>query len=168
MRVPRAPPQHRSAPPLSATTGGRRKSPVTEREYGPGQPGQGRQTPTAYRLQLMAKQRLKGYSGSVSERQLRRYYLEAVRRKGDTGENLIGLLERRLDTVVYRAKFVGTMFAARQVINHGHVNVNGRRVTISGSKVTVGDHIGGKETPKQLPVVLVANHLTATAVPAPR
>ena len=87
---------------------GRPKSPINKREYGPGQHGQGRQKPTDYRLQLMAKQRLKGYYGSVSERQLRRYYTEAVRRKGDTGENLVEILERRLDAVIYRMKFAIT------------------------------------------------------------
>ena len=92
---------------------GRPKSPINKREYGPGQHGQGRQKPTDYRLQLMAKQRLKGYYGSVSERQLRRYYIEAVRRKGDTGENLVELLERRLDAVIYRMKFAITPFASR-------------------------------------------------------
>jgi small subunit ribosomal protein S4 len=95
---------------------GRPKSPINKREYGPGQHGQGRQKPTDYRLQLMAKQRLKGYYGSVSERQLRRYYLEAVRRKGDTGENLVELLERRLDAVIYRMKFAITVFASRQLV----------------------------------------------------
>ena len=98
---------------------GRPKSPINKREYGPGQHGQGRQKPTDYRLQLMAKQRLKGYYGSVSERQLRRYYLEAVRRKGDTGENLVELLERRLDAVIYRMKFAITVFASRQLVSGG-------------------------------------------------
>src|ERR1700760_5163912 len=97
---------------------GRPKSPINKREYGPGQHGQGRQKPTDYRLQLMAKQRLKGYYGSVSERQLRRYYLEAVRRRGDTGENLVELLERRLDAVIYRMKFVPTPFAAPPPLHH--------------------------------------------------
>ena len=110
---------------------GRPKSPINKREYGPGQHGQARTKPTDYRLQLFAKQRLKGYYGSVSERQLRRYYLEAVRRKGDTGENLVEILERRLDAVIYRMKFAITVFASRQLVSHGHVKVNGRRVNIA-------------------------------------
>ena len=125
---------------------GRPKSPVNRREYGPGQHGQGRQKPTDYRLQLMAKQRLKGYYGSVSERQLRRYYIEAVRRKGDTGENLVELLERRLDAVVYRMKFAITPFASRQLVSHGHVKVNGRKVNIASYLVKDNDTI--ELTPK--------------------
>ena len=96
------------------------------------------------------KQKLKGYYANISERQFHGIYVEASRLKGDTGENLIGLLERRLDTVVYRAKFVATMFAARQFINHGHVKVNGRRVNISSYMVKVGDLIEVKESSKQL------------------
>ena len=118
---------------------GRPKSPINKREYGPGQHGQGRTKPTDYRLQLMAKQRLKGYYGSVGERQLRRYYLEAVRRKGDTGENLVELLERRLDAVIYRMKFAITVFASRQLVSHRHVKVNGRRVTIPSYLLRAGD-----------------------------
>ena len=120
---------------------GRPKSPINKREYGPGQHGQGRQKPTDYRLQLMAKQRLKGYYGSVSERQLRRYYLEAVRRRGDTGENLVELLERRLDAVIYRMKFAITVFASRQLVSHGHVKVNGKRVNIASYLVKDNDVI---------------------------
>jgi small subunit ribosomal protein S4 len=133
---------------------GRPKSPINKREYGPGQHGQGRTKPTDYRLQLMAKQRLKGYYGSVSERQLRRYYAEAVRRKGDTGENLVELLERRLDAVIYRMKFAITPFAARQFVNHGHVLVNGKRLNIPSYQVKDGDQIELKEKSKQLAMVL--------------
>ena len=133
---------------------GRAKSPINKREYGPGQHGQGRQKPTDYRLQLMAKQRLKGYYGSVSERQLRRIYQEAVRRKGDTGENLIGLLERRLDAVVYRMKFVPTPFAARQFVNHGHVLVNGKRVNIPSYRCKAGDVITVREKSRNMALVL--------------
>ena len=111
---------------------GRPKSPVNRREYGPGQHGQRRKGKLSdFGVQLRAKQKLKGYYANISERQFHGIYVEAGRMKGDTGENLIGLLERRLDTVVYRAKFVATMFAARQFINHGHVKVNGRRVNIA-------------------------------------
>src|SRR5256885_6025926 len=116
---------------------GRAKAP--KREYGPGQHGQRRKKPTDYGLQLMAKQKLKGYYGNITERQFRRTYEEAARRKGDTGEDLIGLLERRLDAVVYRMKFVATVFAARQFVNHGHVTVNDRRGTIPSYQVKESD-----------------------------
>ena len=136
---------------------GRPKSPVNRREYGPGQHGQRRKGKLSdFGVQLRAKQKLKGYYANISERQFHGIYVEAGRMKGDTGENLIGLLERRLDTVVYRAKFVATMFAARQFINHGHVKVNGRRVNIASFKVKVGDVIEVKESSKQLTVVLEA------------
>ena len=119
---------------------GRPKSPVNRREYGPGQHGQRRKGKLSdFGVQLRAKQKLKGYYGNISEKQFRGIYHEAIRLKGDSGAHLIGLLERRLDTVVYRAKFVATMFAARQFINHGHVKVNGRRVNISSFKMKVGD-----------------------------
>ena len=108
---------------------GRPKSPVNRRDYGPGQHGQRRKGKLSdFGTQLRAKQKLKGYYGDLTEKQFRRIYGEAERVKGDTGENLIGLLERRLDAVVYRAKFVPTVFAARQFVNHGHVLVNGKRV----------------------------------------
>ena len=106
---------------------GRPKSPVNRREYGPGQHGQRRKGKLSdYGTQLKAKQKLKGYYGNISEKQFRKYYAEAIRMKGDSGDNLIGLLERRLDAVVYRAKFVPTVFAARQFVNHGHIKVNGK------------------------------------------
>src|SRR5690606_19805468 len=107
-------------------------------------------------LQLMAKQRLKGYYGNIGERQFRRIYEEASRRRGDTGENLIGLLERRLDAVVYRAKFVPTVLAARQFVNHGHVKVNGRRVNIASYQVNEGDVIEVKDKSKNLALLLEA------------
>jgi small subunit ribosomal protein S4 len=119
---------------------GRPKSPVNRREYGPGQHGQRRKSKVSdFGLQMIAKQKLKGYYGNITEKQFRRLYAEASRRKGDTGENLIGLLERRLDAVVYRLKFVPTVFSARQIVNHGHVRVNGRRVNIPSYLVKVGD-----------------------------
>jgi small subunit ribosomal protein S4 len=118
---------------------GRPKSPITKREYGPGQHGQRRKKPSDYGVQLMAKQKLKGYYGNISERQFRRYYQEAMRRKGDTSQNLIGILESRLDAIVYRMKFVPTVFAARQFVSHGHVKVNGKRVTVPSYLVKVGD-----------------------------
>ncbi len=119
---------------------GRPKSPVNKRSYGPGQHGQRRAKKLSdYGTQLQAKQKLKGYYGNITERQFRRYYQEAVRRPGDTGENMIGLLEHRLDALVYRAKFVPTPFAARQLVSHGHVKVNGRRLNIASYQVREGD-----------------------------
>ena len=141
---------------LGVNLWGRPKSPVNRREYGPGQHGQRRKKPSDYGIQLMAKQKLKGYYGNIGERQFRRLYDEAVRRKGDTGANLIELLERRLDTVVYRMKFVVTVFAARQFVNHGHIKVNGRRVNIGSFMVKDGDTIEVKEASKTLNVVLEA------------
>ena len=135
---------------------GRPKSPINKREYGPGQHGQRRKKPSDYGIQLMAKQRLKGYYGNIGERQFRRIYEEASRRRGDTGENLIGLLERRLDAVVYRAKFVPTVFAARQFVNHGHIRVNGKRVNIASYQVREGDVVEVKDKSKNLALVLEA------------
>ena len=134
---------------------GRPKSPVNKREYGPGQHGQRRKGKLSdFGLQLRAKQKLKGHYGDVSEKQFRKVYEEADRRKGDTSENLIGLLESRLDAVVYRAKFVPTIFAARQFVNHGHVNVNGKRVNIGSYRCKPGDVIEVREKSKQLVIVL--------------
>src|SRR5579864_5862427 len=141
---------------LGVNLWGRSKSPLNRREYGPGQHGQRRKKPSDYGTQLSAKQKLKGYYANIGERQFRRLYEEAVRRKGDTGENLIELLERRLDAVVYRMKFAPTPFAARQLINHGHVLVNGRRVNISSYLVKDGDAIEIKDKSKQLVIVLEA------------
>ena len=135
---------------------GRPKSPFNSREYGPGLHGQRRRKQSDYGLQLQAKQKLKGYYGNISERQFRRYYIEADLRKGDTSENLIALLERRLDAVVYRMKLVPTVFASRQFINHGHILVNSKRVNIPSYKVKDGDVIGVKEKSRDLPLVLEA------------
>ena len=121
---------------------GRDKSPINKREYGPGQHGQRRKKPTDFGTQLRAKQKLKGYYGNITERQFRKIYTEAIRKKGDTSENLIGLLERRLDAVVYRLKFAPTVFAARQLVSHGHVMLNGKRADISSMFVKEGDEIG--------------------------
>ena len=126
---------------LGVNLWGRPKSPLNRREYGPGQHGQRRKKPSDYGTQLAAKQKLKGYYANIGERQFRRLYEEAVRRRGDTGENLIELLERRLDAAVYRMKLVPTPFAARQLVNHGHVLVNGRRVNIPSYKMRDGDTI---------------------------
>lgn len=126
---------------LGVNLWGRAKSPFNTRNYGPGQHGQQKSKPSDYGIQLRAKQKLKGYYGNISERQFRRFYQEAVRRRGDTSENLVELLERRLDAVVYRMKFVATPFAARQIVNHGHISVNGKRVDISSYLVKDGDEI---------------------------
>ena len=145
---------------------GRAKSPVNRREYGPGQHGQRRKGKLSdFGVQLKAKQKLKGYYGSISEKQFRGYYHEALRLRGDAGENLIGLLETRLDAVVYRAKFVATVFAARQFVNHGHVHVNGRKVNIASYQVKPGDVVSVKETSKQLEFVVVASQLAERDVP---
>ncbi|UDL95951.1 30S ribosomal protein S4 [Lichenihabitans sp. PAMC28606] len=145
---------------------GRPKSPVNRREYGPGQHGQRRKgKPTDFGTQLKAKQKMKGYYGNISEKQFRKYYAEAIRQKGDSSQNLVGLLERRLDAVVYRCKFVPTVFAARQFVNHGHVRINGRRVNISSYQVKVGDLIEVKDASKQLAVVLEAVQLAERDVP---
>jgi small subunit ribosomal protein S4 len=135
---------------------GRPKSPVNAREYGPGQHGQRRRKPSDYGIHLLAKQKLRGYYGNVTEKQFRRTYEEAVRRKGDTGENLVGLLESRLDAVVYRMKFVPTVFSARQFVNHGHVTVNGKRVNIPSYRVREGDVIEVREGSRQMNLVLEA------------
>ena len=145
---------------------GRAKSPFNTRSYGPGEHGQRRRSKLSdFGIQLRAKQKLKGYYGDLTEKQFRRIYAEAERVKGDTGENLIGLLERRLDAVVYRAKFVPTIFAARQFVNHGHVKVNGRRVNIPSYRVKEGDVIEVREKSKQLAVLLEAVQLPERDVP---
>ena len=142
---------------LGVNLWGRPKSPVNTRDYGPGQHGQRRgRKPSDFGLQLMAKQKLKGYYGNITEKQFRRYYREAAKRKGDTSENLIGLLERRLDAVIYRMKFVPTVFSARQFVNHGHVMVNGKRVNIPSYLVKEGDVGEVREKSRQLPLVLLA------------
>jgi small subunit ribosomal protein S4 len=136
---------------------GRPKSPVNRREYGPGQHGQRRKSKLSdFGTQLRAKQKLKGYYGDLTEKQFRRIFAEAERMRGDTGENLIGLLERRLDAVVYRAKFVPTVFAARQFVNHGHVTVNGRRVDIPSYLVKPGDVVQVGDKARQMALVLEA------------
>lgn len=141
---------------LGVNLWGRPKSPVNTRDYRPGEHGQRRRKPSDYGMQLQAKQKLKGYYGNITERQFRRYYADAVRRRGDTIENLIGILERRLDAVVYRMKFVPTVFAARQFVNHGHVKVNGKRVNIPSYLVKDGDVVEVKEKSREMGLVLDA------------
>ena len=163
---------------------GRPKSPVNKRSYGPGQHGQRRKSKVSdFGLQLRAKQKLKGYYGNLTEKQFRRTYDEAARRKGNTSENLIALLESRLDAIVYRSKFVPTPFAARQFVNHGHVLVNGKRVNIASYRVKQGDVVEVRERSRNMALVLEAiqsaerdtpdylevdaKHLTAKFIRAP-
>jgi len=141
---------------LGVNLWGRAKSPINQRDSGPGAHGQRKRKPTDYGLQLMAKQKLKGYYGNIGERQFYRYYEEAGRRQGDTSENLIGLLERRLDAVVYRMKLAPTVFASRQIVNHGHRRVNGRRVNIPSYLVRDGDMISMSDKAKNMVIVLEA------------
>ncbi|MBV8972546.1 MAG: 30S ribosomal protein S4 [Sphingomonadaceae bacterium] len=145
---------------------GRPKSPVNKREYGPGQHGQRRKGKTSdFGLQLRAKQKLKGYYGDVTERQFRATYAEAVRMKGDTSQNLIGLLEQRLDMVIFRAKFAPTIFAARQIVNHGHILVNGKRCNIASAKVYPGDVVELGSKAKEMALVLEAMGLGERDIP---
>lgn len=145
---------------------GRPKSPVNKREYGPGQHGQRRgQKLSDFGVQLRAKQKLKGYYGDINERQFKNIYKEATRLKGDTSENLIGLLERRLQAVVYRAKFVPTVFAARQFVSHGHIKVNGRRVNIPSYRCRPGDVIEIREASRGMILVLEAAQSPERDVP---
>jgi small subunit ribosomal protein S4 len=145
---------------------GRPKSPVNKRSYGPGQHGQRRAKKLSdYGTQLQAKQKLKGYYGNITERQFHKYYVEASRRAGDTGENMVGLLEKRLDAVVYRAKFVPTPFAARQLVSHGHVKVNGRRVTIPSYQVKEGDNIELTAKARDMALVMEASKSPERDVP---
>ncbi len=150
---------------FGANLWGNPKSPFSKREYGPGQHGQRRKKPTDYGVQLTAKQKIKTYYGNVSEKQFHKYYVEAVRRAGDAVENFIGLLESRLDNLVYKAKFVPTIFAARQFVNHGHVTVNGKKVNIPSYMVKAGDVIEVREKSKQLGMVLAAIESTSRDFP---
>ncbi len=150
---------------LGVNLWGRAKSPFNKRETVPGQHGQRRFKVSNYGTQLMAKQKLKGYYGNIGERQFHRYYVEAVRRRGDTGEQLIGLLESRLDALIYRMKFVPTVFAARQFVNHGHVLVNGKRVNIPSYLVKEGDEVEVREKSRELPLVLEAVSSSEREVP---
>ena len=139
---------------LGVNLWGRAKNP--KKESGPGQHGLRRKKPTDFGIQLKAKQKLRGYYGNITERQFRKIYTEAARRRGDTGQNLIQLLERRLDAVIYRMKFAATPFQARQLVNHGHVRVNGKKVNIASYVVDDGDAIEIKQKSKELAQVLAA------------
>ena len=142
---------------LKVNLWGRPKSPFNSRNYSPGQHGNKRSSrPSDYGIQLQAKQKLKSYYGNINERQFRNFYRKAIKKKGDTVENLIGLLERRLDIIVYRAKFALTVFSSRQLINHGHIKVNGKKVNIPGYQLKEEDTIELKENSKQLMSVEVS------------
>ena len=150
---------------LSVNLWGRPKSPFNKRDYPPGQHGQRRRKISDFGSQLRAKQKLKGYYGNINEKQFRRIYAEAVPAKGDTSELLIGLLESRLDIIVYRMLFVPTVFAARQLINHGHVTVNGKRVNVASYRVSEGDQVEIRQKYKEHPVVLEATQTLERDVP---
>jgi small subunit ribosomal protein S4 len=145
---------------------GRPKSPVNKREYGPGQHGQRRKGKVSdFGLQLRAKQKLKGYYGEVTEKQFKKQFQEADRMKGDTSQNLIGLLERRLDAVVYRAKFAPTVFSARQLVSHGHVRVNGVKCNIASRRINVGDIISLSDKAQEMALVIEAQSLPERDIP---
>ncbi|MEH6789462.1 30S ribosomal protein S4 [Parasphingorhabdus sp.] len=145
---------------------GRPKSPVNRRDYGPGQHGQRRKGKLSdYGIQLRAKQKLKGYYGDVTEKQFRRAYKEAAAMKGDTSQNLIGLLEQRLDMVVYRAKFTPTIFAARQLVSHGHIRVNGVKCNVASRKVVPGDVISLSAKAQEMLLVIEAQSLPERDIP---
>jgi small subunit ribosomal protein S4 len=150
---------------LGVNLWGRAKSPYNKRQTGPGQHGANRGKLSDYGLQLRAKQKLKGYYGSIGERQFRRYYDEAIRLRGDSGQHLIGLLESRLDAVIYRAKFVPTVFAARQFVNHGHIAVNGKRITCPSYRVKEGDVVEVRAKAKQFAITQAATELAERDVP---
>jgi small subunit ribosomal protein S4 len=143
---------------LKVNLWGRPKSPFNSRAYGPGQHGQttSKKKQSDYGIQLHAKQKLKAYYGNINERQFRNLYKKASMLKGDTSENLIGLLERRLDAIVYRAKLSTTIFSARQLINHGHVKVNGKKVNISSYQLKEEETIEIRDKSKQLVLIDVA------------
>ncbi|MBL4756678.1 MAG: 30S ribosomal protein S4 [Rhizobiales bacterium] len=145
---------------------GRPKSPVNRRDYGPGEHGQRRRSKISdYGIQLRAKQKLKGYYGNITEKQFKRIYQEAVRVRGDTSENLIGLLERRLDAVCYRAKLAPTVFACRQLVSHGHLRVNGVKVNIPSYRLKVGDVIEVRNRSRELLMILDATQSAEREVP---
>jgi len=149
--------KHKADRRLKTNLWGRPKSPFNSRNYPPGQHGKSRRgKPSDYGIQLEAKQKMKFYYGNMNERQFRNVYLKAIKKKGNTSENLIGLLERRLDTVIYRAKFAITVFAARQLINHGHVKVNGKKVDISSYLVKPDDSIEIKDKSKDMTAIIGA------------
>lgn len=150
---------------LGVNLWGRAKSPFNIRQTGPGMHGARRSKPTDYGIQLMAKQKLKGFYGNIGERQFRKYFQEAMRLRGDTGQNLVGLLERRLDAVIYRAKFVPTVFAARQFVSHNHILVNGKKVNVPSYQVKEGDVIEVKEKSRSMVLYISATESGERDVP---
>lgn len=150
---------------LGVNLWGRPKSPINVRNQGPGQHGARRSKPSDFGIQLRAKQKLKGYYANITERQFRKIYAEANRRRGDTGENLVGLLESRLDAIVYRMKFVPTMFAARQLVSHGHVEVNGKPVNIASYVVREGDEVSIREKSRKMDNITFALQSTEREIP---
>tara|TARA_B100002051_G_C16631955_1_gene583782 strand:- start:451 stop:1068 length:618 start_codon:yes stop_codon:yes gene_type:complete len=146
--------KHKADRRLKVNLWGRPKSPFNTRSYPPGQHGQNKKgKPTDYGIQLNAKQKLKSYYGNINERQFRNVYRKAMKKRGDTTENLVGLLETRLDTVIYRAKLAPTVFSARQLINHGHFRVNKKKVNISSYMVKENDLIEVKDKSKTLTII---------------
>ncbi len=143
---------------LGVNLWGQAKSPFNKRKYKPGQHGPTSRGASSsdYAKQMRAKQTLKGYYGNIGEKKFHKYYAEADNMKGDTPDNLIGLLERRLDAVVYRSKLAPTVFSARQLVSHGHIYVNGKRVKIASYRVNPGDVITVSEKAKQMPLVVLA------------
>jgi small subunit ribosomal protein S4 len=150
---------------LGVNLWGREKSPINKREYGPGEHGQGRKKKSDYGIQLYAKQKIKGYYGNITEKQFHKIYKEADRKKGDTGENLVQLLERRLDTIIYRMKFAPTVFSSRQLINHGHVLVNNKRLNIPSATIRNGDVIEIKESSKKNIAIIESTKLEERDIP---
>lgn len=150
---------------LGVNLWGTSKSPVNERNYAPGQHGSNKKKPTDYGVQLLAKQKLKGYYGNLNERQFRRLFQKAAQMRGDTSQNIIGLLESRLDAVVYRMKFAATVFAARQLISHGHVMVNGKIVNIASYQVSEGDVVEIRNKSKEIAVIIAATQSTERDLP---
>jgi len=145
---------------------GTSKSPTNKRESGPGQHGARRKNKISdFGTQLRAKQALRGYYGNITERQFRKIFAEANRLRGDTGENMIGLLERRLDAVIYRSKLAPTPFAARQIVSHGHVKLNGKRLNVASAVVNVGDTIELSAKAKDMALVIAASQSTEREVP---
>ena len=141
---------------LGVNLWGRDKSPFAKRNYGPGQHGANRGKPSDYAVQLRAKQKIKGYYGNITEKQFKRIYQLSVRQRGDSIQNLVGLLESRIDTVVYRMKFAPTVFAARQLVSHGHVSVNGKRLDIASARINPGDVVELMSKIKDVPMVVEA------------
>lgn len=161
----RAQSKHKIDRRMAVNLWGRAKSPFNKRQTAPGMHGERRGKLSDYGQQLMAKQKLKGYYGNIGEKQFRKYFAEADRMRGDTGENLIGLLERRLDAVIYRAKFVPTVFAARQIVNHKHITVNGKVVNIPSYLVKPGDVIEVRESSRGIPMIIASADLAERDVP---